>query len=143
VIFILLLRAFFLICSYKRNNPLTSGILLILRLVVISPLISIITLTWYIYLLLLLFLRGVFVLVIYVSTFSSFYTKGVGGVWWLICIGFFFPSFMYFYISVYTGIRRLFIASRLGLIFFLILFLSFLILWTRYIITGKGAMRKF
>lgn len=132
----------FLVHSYKRNNPLTRCILLVLRLLCVTPVLITLTVAWYIIIMNLLFLRGVFVLVIYTVSTAGIIHKKVGGILILITIRALFSSLTVFYIPSYIGLRRLFVRYNLGLLLFIILFLVFLILFRRYIVRSGAAIRR-
>jgi hypothetical protein len=90
----------------------------------------------------LLFLRGVFVLVIYTVSTAGVIHKKVGVVVLLILIRIIFSSIAVFYVPSFIGLRVLFMRYNLGLLLFILLFIVFLILFRRYIVRGGVAIRR-
>jgi hypothetical protein len=132
----------FLFMSYKRRSPLSSALYLILSLIIISPLLRFINHQWFIYLMLILFLRGIFVIIIYFSRLRTFRYKYTSGLFIIIIIFcFFFPFIIFLLLN--KNISLLFIFERLYIILFLIISLIILMLFSRYFLSQSIAIRRF
>jgi NADH-ubiquinone oxidoreductase chain 6 len=140
--FLYIFSSIFLFMRYKSRRPLSRALYLILSLIIISPLLSLINHQWFIYLMLILFLRGIFVIIIYfsrLSTFSYKYTRGLL-VFFIIYL-FFFPFIIYLLLN--KNISLLFMFERLYIIVFLIVSLIILMLFSRYFLSQRIAIRRF
>lgn len=135
-------RVVLLLLSHKRNNPLTRCLFLVLRLLRMTPVLVVLRVTWYVVFLAMLFLRGVFVLVIYTVSMAGMVHKKAWGVGVLTVMRVAFASPVYYYRPSHIGLRSLFIRRNLGLVLFILLFLVVLILFTRYMISRRAAMRS-
>jgi len=140
---LIVIRFFFLLMSFKRNNVLIRCLNIILRLIIISPILCLITLSWYIYLINILFVRGVFILIIYVTSIGSIFFKTTTGIILLIFLYLLFSIPLFFYSPIIGGIRTFFNSVNINLIVGLIGFLIILIGFTSYIVIRRGAIRKF
>jgi hypothetical protein len=132
----------FLFLSYKSRSPLSSALYLVLSLIIISPLLSLINHQWFIYLMLILFLSGIFVIIIYFSRLSTFSYKYTRGLLILLVIYLFFFPFIIF-LLLNKNINILFIFERLYIIVFLIISLIILMLFSRYFLSQSMAIRRF
>lgn len=136
-----LLGLFFLFFSYYRNAPITSGLCFIFRLFFMAPLLSFGGSSFFIYLILLLFLRGIIVLVVYFCSISFVFSSFNINIYIIFFSLFFmypvfFDSFNIFPVIVYLNLNLLFFI-------FIIFFLVNLIIFARYITNRTGAIRKF
>nr|YP_004778175.1 NADH dehydrogenase subunit 6 [Baylisascaris schroederi]ADU78524.1 NADH dehydrogenase subunit 6 [Baylisascaris schroederi] len=130
------------VLSYVNIDPMKSSFFLIFSLLMIMPLISFFLHVWFSYFICLLFLSGIFVILVYFSSLSKvnyvstpFYF--VGGV---LSVFFFYP-FFYGVVDVvsvnnfYYGVYWLLFV---WIIFVLIFFMNF----TSYFLSFSGALRK-
>nr|YP_009176854.1 NADH dehydrogenase subunit 6 [Strongyloides venezuelensis]BAT21225.1 NADH dehydrogenase subunit 6 [Strongyloides venezuelensis] len=139
----LFLSLFICSLSYYNMDPLKSCLLLVLSLLVVLPVISYSNYLWYSYFVCMLFLSGIFVVMVYFSSLCNYFF-GVSkyGLFILFFVLFglnFYMSYDYhmfllnsFYYSVYFG-------WFVFIIFCLLFFLSVV----SYILDVKGALRKF
>lgn len=132
----------FLFTRYKSRSPLSRALYLILSLIMISPLLSLINHQWFIYLILILFLRGIFVIIIYFSRLSTFRYKYTRGLIILLLIYLLFFPFIIF-LLLNKNINLLFMFESLYIIVFLIIRLIVLILFSSYFLSQSIAMRRF
>jgi len=89
-----------------------------------------------------LFIRGVFTLVIYITSVGQSTYKKVNSFFlFLFLLFIFLPGIMFRFLSE-NLLRMLFIRYNLTLILFVIVFLLFLVLFTSYMVTTSAAMRK-
>nr|AGN72553.1 NADH dehydrogenase subunit 6 [Ascaris sp. gibbon-gA] len=130
------------VMSYINVDPMKSSFFLIFSLLMVMPLISFFLHVWFSYFICLLFLSGIFVILVYFSSLSKigyvvtpFYF--IGGV---LSVFFFYPFFCSvtdvvavnnFYFSVYWMLL-------VWVIFVLIFFMNF----TSYFLNFSGALRK-
>lgn len=129
--------------SYRSNNPFGRAFYLIISLLFFSPVICSISYSWSVYLILIVFLRGVFVIVVYVCTIGSWINKRVRFSFFLLrFILFLTPLILPFivrntHVSLYFGGNYLFIMG------FTVIFLGFCVLFISYMLQFNAAIRKF
>lgn len=140
--FVLLLFLFSLfICflSYLNIDPIKSCLLLILSLIFISPVLSLGNQIWFRYYVCLIFLSGIFVILVYFSRLSkyNFFNHNLS---FLVFIGFLFFPFLLFKnnLLVYVIYFRNNFLIIFWVIFSLLLFMNF----TSYFLNFSGALRK-
>lgn len=133
-------RTLLLLVGYKSTNPMSRALSLILALVLISPLVSTLSFRWFIYLMLLLFLSGVLVLVVYFTRLRSLTMKyvKVRVVYRVVLL--FFPTLEEFICS--NNVRLLYLPDNLGVVFYLVFRLVGLILFSSYMLSYGTAMRR-
>lgn len=136
------LSSFFAYLSFLNNNPLISAIFLILSLIIISPLLSILYSSWYIYLFVIIFLRGLFIIIVYVTSISSWRYKRVNFSLSFIFFIFIFYPYILFTIDI-NNISLIIRPYYLGLVLYIVIFLLYLIGFCSYILSAGSAIRKF
>nr|YP_001795394.1 NADH dehydrogenase subunit 6 [Toxocara malaysiensis]CAL80807.1 NADH dehydrogenase subunit 6 [Toxocara malaysiensis] len=142
LMYFFLLAVLSCVFSYINLDPMKSCFFLIFSLLMIMPLISFFLYVWFAYFICLLFLSGIFVILVYFSSLSKigstntpFYV--VGGVLtvFLFCPFFYgvfgLVSFNNFYYSVYWSVL-------VWVVVVLIFFMNF----TSYFLNFTGALRK-
>lgn len=134
------LSLFFSIFCYLRIDPIKSCLFLVLSLLTISPILSFGVQIWFRYFVCLIFLRGIFVILVYFSRLSkyNFYNFSFP---FLIILGLIFIPF-FFIQGQENYLFRLYFYNFfylfLYIIFFLLLFMNF----TSYFLNFSGALRK-
>lgn len=142
LIYFFLLAIFSCVLSYVNLDPMKRCFFLIFSLLMIIPLISFFLHVWFAYFICLLFLRGIFVILVYFSSLSKigrtntpFYVVGGVVTVFLFCPFFYrvfgLVSFNNFYYRVYWG-----------LLVWIILILIFFMNFTSYFLNFTGALRK-
>lgn len=130
------------VLRYINVDPIKSCFFLIFSLLIIIPLISFFLHIWFSYFICLLFLRGIFVILVYFSSLSKtgrantpFYL--VAG---LLSVFFFYPFFyrVFNLVSVNNFYYRVYWSVFVWVIFILIFFINF----TSYFLNFSGALRK-
>nr|AGI96041.1 NADH dehydrogenase subunit 6 [Ascaridia sp. GHL-2013] len=128
--------------SYLNMNPMKSSLLLVLTMLLFAPLFSLFVVSWYSYFICLLFLSGVFVILVYFSGFSGFISSSVsGGLYLYVVVVFLFVVGGFFYSSCldmnnfYYDVSWFFF---LCLVAFLLFFMNFV----SYFLSFVGALRK-
>nr|YP_009450252.1 NADH dehydrogenase subunit 6 [Ortleppascaris sinensis]AOV93981.1 NADH dehydrogenase subunit 6 [Ortleppascaris sinensis] len=143
-----MLSAFFLLAvtscvlSYVNIDPMKSCFFLIFSLLMVMPMISFFLHVWFSYFICLLFLSGIFVILVYFSSLSKinsvktpFYI--IGG---LASLLFFYPFFygVFDIISVNNFYYSVYWSFFVWIIFILLFFMNF----SSYFLNFSGALRK-
>lgn len=139
MLILLLLRTFFLVGAYKRNNPLISALRIIISLVLASPLLGVVSPVWYVFLLLMLFLRGIFVVVIYFARVSTYIFKVVVGATLLIFSIAFYPYLVVMWCD--TGDISALYSNLPSVVLVLIAVLVYLMVFSSYILSRSSPTR--
>lgn len=130
------------VMSYVNLDPMKSCFFLIFSLLIIMPLISFSLHVWFSYFICLLFLRGIFVILVYFSRLSK--VRAVGTPFYFLggCLSvfFFYPFFygVFSVVSINNFYYRVYWRFFIWLIFILIFFINF----TSYFLNFSGALRK-
>lgn len=119
---------------------MTRALCLILGLVIVAPVLTIVTYEWYVYLVLLLFLRGVIVIVVYFRRLRTFIFKLVKGTNLLFFLLVFNPFILEF--EVMTNVIWFFFNYRWYILVYLLVKLVGLMLTTSYFLYQKAAIRR-
>nr|YP_009243342.1 NADH dehydrogenase subunit 6 [Heterakis beramporia]AMR36309.1 NADH dehydrogenase subunit 6 [Heterakis beramporia] len=130
------------IYSYLNINPMKSSLLLVLTMLMFMPLLSFFVVSWYSYFICLLFLSGVFVILVYFSGFSKMVSLNVssGGFLLLLTLLLFVGS-GYMYNSC-LDINNFYYDVNWFLFFCLVVFLLFFMNFVSYFLGFVGALRK-
>ena len=143
-----MLRRFFLLAivscvlRYINVDPIKRCFFLIFSLLIIIPLISFFLHIWFSYFICLLFLRGIFVILVYFSSLSK--TGSVNTPFYLVAgllsVFFFYPFFyrIFSLVSINNFYYRVYWIVFVWVIFILIFFINF----TSYFLNFSGALRK-
>lgn len=138
-ILFLFLRLFLSFLCYLRVDPIKSCLFLVLSLLVLSPFISFGIQIWYSYFICIIFLRGIFVILVYFTRISkyNFYTFSLG---FFIFIGLIlFPLVI---INLNFNLYILYIKDFVYLLSYLIFSLFLFINFSSYFLNFSGALRK-
>uniref|UniRef100_UPI0030E4EF4E NADH dehydrogenase subunit 6 n=1 Tax=Porrocaecum reticulatum TaxID=2161849 RepID=UPI0030E4EF4E len=143
-----MLSSFFLLAilscvlSYINVDPMKSCFFLIFSLLMVMPLISFFSHVWFSYFICLLFLSGIFVILVYFSSLSKvssvetpFYV--LGGV---ASVFFFYPFF--YSVFNFVAINNFYYSFYWGAVVWIILILIFFMNFTSYFLNFSGALRK-
>lgn len=135
---------FFCYISCIVIDPIKRAFFLVISLVFFAPVLSFINYIWFSYFVCLIFLRGVFVIVVYFSSISTFFRFDYGFGFWIFIISIFIflsgnfvvffnclNSLNFIYNSIYRGVFVWIIICLLLFINFISFFLNF-----------SGALRK-
>nr|YP_010878797.1 NADH dehydrogenase subunit 6 [Gnathostoma binucleatum]WHE41120.1 NADH dehydrogenase subunit 6 [Gnathostoma binucleatum] len=134
---------FFGVMCYYMSDPMKSSFFLVLSLLGIVPLISVSYSVWYSYFICLLFLSGIFVILVYFSSLSS-------------VIGFFKPLFfllvvlsfsmLIFFMPFYLGegllMNNFYWGFNFSVFFWLVFVLLFFMNFTSYFVGLSGGLRS-
>nr|UFQ24453.1 NADH dehydrogenase subunit 6 [Pingus sinensis] len=129
-----------LVMSYLSFDPMKSSFFLVFSLVCLAPIISLMSGVWYAYYISLLFLSGVFVLLVYFSSISKFSFLEIP-YWWLVgLMGFlvYLGFFMWLVLEDLLICMGYIFWFFLLIFFVLILFLNFV----SYYVYTSGGLRK-
>ena len=138
-LFILITLIFSFFC-YIRIDPIKRCLFLVLSLLSISPVLSFGLQIWFRYFVCLIFLSGIFVILVYFSSLSKYnFFKFSFSL--LIFIGFFFVPFFFFYGQI-NFLFSLYFINFFYLFLHIIFFLLFFINFTSYFLNFSGALRK-
>lgn len=135
-----LIRLGFLIIGFKSTNPITRALCLILGLVTVASILIIVAYEWYVYLVLLLFLRGVIVMVVYFRRLRTFVFKLVKCTNLLFFLVVFCPFALEF--EVTTNIIRFFFNYGWYILLYLLSKLVGLMLVSSYLFHQRSAIRR-
>nr|YP_008145676.1 NADH dehydrogenase subunit 6 [Ascaridia columbae]AGI96029.1 NADH dehydrogenase subunit 6 [Ascaridia columbae] len=130
------------VASYLNISPMKSSLLLIFTMLMFAPLFSYFMVSWYSYFVCLLFLSGVFVILVYFSGFSKISESSVkGGLFLYLLTLFLFVSSSYFYSSC-LNMNNFYYDVNWILFFCLVSFLLFFMNFVSYFLGFVGALRK-
>lgn len=129
-----------LIC-YLNIDPIKSCLFLVISLIFVRPLISLGVQIWFRYFVCLIFLRGIFVILVYFSSLSkyNFYNFSMR---YLVLLGLFLTPFIYFY-NLDNILFRIYYINYIWIIVWIVVSLILFINFTRYFLNFSGALRKF
>ena len=134
-----MLSLFISFLCYLSVDPIKSCLYLVLSLILATPYLSLVNETWFSYFVCIVFLRGIFVILVYFTSMSkyNFYNFRLG---FLILMGLFFvPNFS---LNSKLSLFRLYYFQYLYLFGFLLLILIYFINFSRYFLNYSGALRK-
>nr|YP_026079.1 NADH dehydrogenase subunit 6 [Steinernema carpocapsae]AAT00522.1 NADH dehydrogenase subunit 6 [Steinernema carpocapsae] len=143
MLFYFFFSVFFCFLSYINMDPMKSSFFLVLSLLLSMPLISFYFYIWFSYFICLLFLSGVFVILVYFSSLSSVSnTKMPLSIFcFLLSFFSFFPSYFFYYTNL--SINNFYFNVYWLIIFFIIMVLLVFMNFTSYYLNFSGALRKF
>lgn len=136
-----LLRLIFLILIVKSNNPLTRALFLVLSLVSVAPILALLWQVWYMYLLLMVFLSGVLIIVVYFARLGVYTYKKVLGIILILVLVMIFYPFMIHFISNYN-VFVVFTQQNIIIIIYIVFLLFSLMLFVSYFVRTTVAMRR-
>lgn len=131
----------FCLFSYINIDPMKCSFFLIFSLILITPLISFGSHIWFSYFICLLFLSGIFVILVYFSSISGISYKNLYGGYLIflfsVCYMFFF-GFSGDYLSLEIFYYNIYFFVLLYIFFLLLYFINF----RSYFLRFSGALRK-
>ena len=145
---ILVMSLFFLLAlvsciySYLNINPIKSSLLLVLTILMFIPLLSFFVVSWYSYFICLLFLRGVFVILVYFSGFSKVVSLNMGGGLFLLLLTLFLFVVRGYVYNSCLDINNFYYDVNWAMFFCLVVFLLFFMNFVSYFLSFVGALRK-
>nr|YP_007024792.1 NADH dehydrogenase subunit 6 [Aelurostrongylus abstrusus]AFT65552.1 NADH dehydrogenase subunit 6 [Aelurostrongylus abstrusus] len=138
------LSLFFCLMSYLNNDPVKCSFFLVLSMLLLMPAMSFFSYVWYSYFVSMIFLSGVFVILVYFSSLSSFFFFKA---YWSVL--FFFLSLFFFSVGLLSFCSFNFLGLSVfycKVNFFLLLYLVFILLgymnFVSYYLSFSGALRK-
>ena len=137
-IFLSIISTFF---CYLNIDPIKSCLFLVISLIFIRPLISLGKQVWFSYFVCLIFLSGIFVILVYFSSLSkyNFYNFSFG---LIIFLGVFIIPIFYF-VLLENSLVGIFFLDYIIKLVWIVVSLIFFITFTRYFLNFSGALRKF
>lgn len=143
VIFILVFFSiFFCLVSYVSQDPIKSSFFLIFSLLGIVPLVSLGVYIWYSYFISLLFLSGVFVIVVYFSSISSYVKIGLPYGLFVFFLRALFFSVNFFDLGYFLGVNVFYFKVYVDLLIFVLLILLYFMNFSSYFMNFSGALRS-
>lgn len=137
---VLFFSLIFRLFCYLNIDPIKSCLFLILSLLSISSLLSFGTQIWFSYFVCIIFLRGIFVILVYFSSLSK-YNFYKFKYFIFIFLGLIFCPLIYYY-SNNVFLFNLYYFDYLFLLIWIIISLIFFINFTSYFLNFSGALRK-
>nr|YP_009257359.1 NADH dehydrogenase subunit 6 [Angiostrongylus malaysiensis]ALD62326.1 NADH dehydrogenase subunit 6 [Angiostrongylus cantonensis]ANG44576.1 NADH dehydrogenase subunit 6 [Angiostrongylus malaysiensis] len=139
----LIFSLFFGIMSYMNSDPIKSSFFLVFTMLFCMPMMSFVSYVWYSYFVCMLFLSGIFVILVYFSSMSSFlelkiYFWFVGLVMTLLC----FCMFEDFFFCNLSGLTVFYYDLNFFLLFYLVIILLFFMSFVSYYLSFSGALRS-
>lgn len=123
-------------------DPIKSRFFLIFSLLLRIPLISIFSFIWFSYFICLLFLRGVFVILVYFSSLSKLVFVKPNLVWFLVILS--YLNYFYFYCDYsILNLNVFYFFIYLYVLLYILLVLVCFINFSSYFLSFSGALRKF
>nr|AGQ46177.1 NADH dehydrogenase subunits 6 [Bunostomum phlebotomum]QOW40485.1 NADH dehydrogenase subunit 6 [Bunostomum phlebotomum] len=130
------------VLSYLNIDPMKSSFFLIMSMMMCMPLLSFMGYVWFSYFICLLFLSGIFVILVYFSSLSKFSLVS-GFLWFLAFVLSFLVLGMNFNVNVGLINLNVFYYSIYWLVLFFIFFvLLFFMNFTSFFLNFSGALRK-
>ena len=133
------LSLFISLLCYLSIDPIKSCLYLVLSLILLTPYLSLINEVWYSYFICMIFLRGIFVILVYFTRISKY-------IFHKLSLGFFIMLGLFFipriYISFYMTLNSLYFKNFVFLFLFLLINLIYFINFSSYFLNYRGALRK-
>nr|YP_004927924.1 NADH dehydrogenase subunit 6 [Cucullanus robustus]ACV96760.1 NADH dehydrogenase subunit 6 [Cucullanus robustus] len=128
--------------SYVSSDPMKSSFFLILSMLTGMPLLSFLLQVWFSYFICLLFLSGIFVILVY---FSSLSKVSLSNCSWSYLVGaivviLFFPKFMF--LSLSNSLVNFYFDINFFLLVWVVICLVFFMNFASYFLSFSGALRK-
>nr|YP_009186334.1 NADH dehydrogenase subunit 6 [Parastrongyloides trichosuri]BAT21175.1 NADH dehydrogenase subunit 6 [Parastrongyloides trichosuri] len=133
---------FFCYCSFLMMDPMKSSFFLVFSLLVCMPMVSFFTFVWYSYFICLLFLSGVFVIVVYFSSLSSFYYFNYSFSFFVFLISFFVFSPIFVVVGSSLGINIFYYDVYFLFFILIVCCLLFFMNFVSVFLCYGGALRK-
>nr|YP_006702541.1 NADH dehydrogenase subunit 6 [Angiostrongylus vasorum]AFP58672.1 NADH dehydrogenase subunit 6 [Angiostrongylus vasorum] len=140
----LLFSLLFCVMSYMNSDPIKSSFFLIFSMLFCMPVMSFVGYVWYSYFVCMLFLSGIFVILVYFSSLSGFLDYGV------CCWGLGVVLTLFFFSEVelslqgvsFVGLEVFYYEVNVVLLFYLIVVLLFFMSFVSYYLSFSGALRS-
>nr|YP_010575573.1 NADH dehydrogenase subunit 6 [Varestrongylus eleguneniensis]UZM11413.1 NADH dehydrogenase subunit 6 [Varestrongylus eleguneniensis] len=134
---------FFCLMSYVNNDPIKSCFFLIFSMLSIMPLMTFFNYVWFSYFVCMLFMSGIFVILVYFSSLSSFFSFAP----YFFLVGLLLSLLMCFvgYNMVFfsnVGLQVFYYELNFFLLFYLIAVLLFFMNFVSYYLSFSGALRS-
>ena len=133
------LSLFISLLCYLSIDPIKSCLYLVLSLILLTPYLSLINEVWYSYFICIIFLRGIFVILVYFTRISKYIFHKLNLAFFVILGLLFIPSV---YISFYMTLNSLYFKNFLFLFLFLLVNLIYFMNFSSYFLNYRGALRK-
>nr|AJI44488.1 NADH dehydrogenase subunit 6 [Acrobeles complexus] len=130
--------------SYVAINPMSSSLYFVLAFIFVLPILGSITYIWVAYLVALLFMSGVFVLLVYFAGISKIYYKPVSGVFVLIVFHLLFMLFFPFILVTPLDLNMSFLyePEQLLMVVFIVIVLLLYMMFVSYLLGSGSSMRR-
>lgn len=142
VSFFLVLAVICGVMSYLMVDPMKSSFFLILSMMFIIPLITVGYYIWYSYFICLLFLSGIFVILVYFSSLSKIRIIKSYTVWLGLILTFYFLIFRINSVMTVVGLNVFYYKMYWYMLMYILLILLVFINFTSYFLNFSGALRK-
>lgn len=139
MLLVLILSLLISLICYLAIDPIKRCLYLVLSLILLTPYLSLINEVWYSYFVCMVFLRGIFVILVYFTSISkyNFYSSKFA---YLIFLGLLFIPF--FSINFRLSLYSLYFYNYIFLFLFLLVSLIYFINFSSYFLNYSGALRK-
>nr|YP_009310883.1 NADH dehydrogenase subunit 6 [Triodontophorus nipponicus]AOT98917.1 NADH dehydrogenase subunit 6 [Triodontophorus nipponicus] len=128
--------------SYMNMDPMKSSFFLILSMLVCMPMLSFSGYVWFSYFICLLFLSGIFVILVYFSSLSKINLVKSYLVLLSFILSLFVLNISYSVLSVNVSLNVFYYSVYWLLIVFILMILLFFMNFTSYFLNFSGALRK-
>nr|YP_010415411.1 NADH dehydrogenase subunit 6 [Allodiplogaster sp. MY-2022]URY63361.1 NADH dehydrogenase subunit 6 [Allodiplogaster sp. MY-2022] len=142
LLYFFVLAVFMGIMSFVMFDPIKSSFFLIFSLLLSMPLISMFSFIWFSYFICLLFLSGVFVILVYFSSLSKLVFIKSNLVWVLIIMSYLNYYYYYFDYSI-LNMKCFYFSIYLYILLYILLVLVCFMNFSSYFLSFSGALRKF
>nr|YP_011034490.1 NADH dehydrogenase subunit 6 [Petrovinema skrjabini]WRI57998.1 NADH dehydrogenase subunit 6 [Petrovinema skrjabini] len=130
------------VASYMNMDPMKSSFFLILSMLMCMPMLSFSGYIWFSYFICLLFLSGIFVILVYFSSLSKINLVKSYLVVLCLILSFFIISIPYNNMLSNVSLNVFYYSIFWFLIFFILMVLLFFMNFTSYFLNFSGALRK-
>ena len=131
----------FCLLSYLNGDPIKSCFFLIFSMLFCMPVMSLVSYSWYSYFICMLFLSGVFVILVYFSSLSSLFFFSSYFVLVAIFLSLFFFFFVFFFEGL-LGLNVFYYELNVFLLFYLVFILLGFMSFVSYYLSFSGALRR-
>nr|YP_010708750.1 NADH dehydrogenase subunit 6 [Cruznema tripartitum]WCR50917.1 NADH dehydrogenase subunit 6 [Cruznema tripartitum] len=128
--------------SYMNLDPMKSCFFLIFSLIFSMPLMSFFLHVWFSYFVCLLFLSGIFVILVYFSSLSKINLVKSQLTLFSLFLTLFFMFPMFLFESKYLNLNAFYYEIYWSMLFFILLVLLFFMNFSSYYLSFSGALRK-
>nr|YP_003433830.1 NADH dehydrogenase subunit 6 [Metastrongylus salmi]ACX85145.1 NADH dehydrogenase subunit 6 [Metastrongylus salmi] len=140
--FFLFLSVFCCLVSYLNYDPMKSSFFLIFSMIFCMPGMVFFNYTWFSYFICMLFLSGIFVILVYFSSMSSLLSFKP----YLYVVGFFLTLLLFFFVivgkGVGLGLNLFYYTVNVGVLVYLVFVLLFFMNFLSYYMGFSGALRS-